>query len=430
MKVGDIMKIKDIIKKKNKKEALTKEEIEYVVNDYTNGKIKDKDMTLFLKAVCEHKMNEEETIELTRVMIDSGDLVDLSKVEGVKADKHSTGGVGDKTTLIVGPIVAVCGVNVAKMSGRALGFTGGTIDKLESIPGFKVDLTIEQFIKQLQDIKMALTSQTEDLVKADKKIYALRDVTNTVGNVSLIASSIMSKKIAMGAEVIVLDVKVGNGAYASNIEEAKELANLMIKIGKSFDRKMVAIISNMNEPLGYNIGNALEVEEAISVLKGEGNESLVLLCNELATYMVMLAKNISYAEAIVEVEEAFHSGKAYHKFLEWIKVQGGDVYKLPKAEYKFLVTAKEEGYVKTINTKLLGEYAHTLGSGRKKKEDKIDYAVGLKLFKKIGDKVKPGDSLLEIYANKEITDIATLEGFMALSREKITPEKVIIEIIK
>lgn len=424
------MRIRDVIKKKNKKENLSLEEINFVVDSYTADRIKDDEMTLFLKAVCENGMNEDETINLTKAMLHSGSLLDLKGVYGMKADKHSTGGVGDKTTLIVGALVAACDVNFAKMSGRALGFTGGTIDKLESIPGFRVNLSKDEFVRQLQEIKIAITSQTEDLVIADKKIYALRDITDTVSSIPLIASSIMSKKLATSADVIVLDVKVGNGALVNTIEEAKELANLMLKIGQAFGKQMVAILSSMNEPLGYYIGNSLEIEEVIETLKDNGESNLVLLCKELAIYMLMLAKDITYVEGLVEIEEALQSGRAYHKFLELIKVQGGDIGNLPKAKFKVVIKSNQAGYVKDINAKQLGEYSMSLGAGRTTKEGIIDYAVGLKTPYKIGDYVNIGDVLLEIYSNTEIKDISAIDGFLKLTSDKVEHDKIILEIIR
>ena len=424
------MNIKKIVDNKLNARILSSDEILFVVDNYTKGKINDNDMTSFLKAVCANGMNDDETINLTNAMLSSGSTLDLNSVSGVKADKHSTGGVGDKTTLIVGAIVASTGINVAKMSGRALGFTGGTIDKLESIPGFRVNLSKDEFIEQLKKIQIALTSQTDDLVKADKKMYALRDITNTVSSIPLIASSIMSKKLATGADVIVLDVKVGDGALVTSIEEARDLSKLMIKIGKSFNKKMVAIISSMNEPLGYNIGNSLEIEEVMDVLKGEGETNLELLCKELAVYMVILARDITYAEAIVDVEEALNSGSAYHKFLELIKAQGGDITSIPKSKYKTVITSSENGYVKDVNAKMLGEYVMSLGAGRKTKEDVIDYSVGIKILKKIGDKVSIGDRLLEISSNTTVSDISMLKGFLLLDSDPRPKENIIIEIIR
>lgn len=424
------MKIKEVIKKKNKTESLSGEEIGFVIDNYTKGLIKDEDMTLFLKAVVANGMTEEETIDLTKAMLQSGSTLSLQNVYGVKADKHSTGGVGDKTTLIVGSLVAACDVNFVKMSGRALGFTGGTIDKLESIPGFNVSLSSDKFIRQLQEIKFAITSQTDDLVVADKKIYALRDITNTVSSIPLIASSIMSKKLATSADVIVLDVKVGNGALVETLEEARELANLMVKIGHSFKKQIVAILSNMSEPLGHNIGNSLEIEEVIETLKGEGEQNLVTLSKELAIYTLMLAKEMTYVEALVEIEEALNSGRAYHKFTELIKTQGGDLLKIPKAKSKVAIKTNKAGFVKSINAKLLGQYSMSLGAGRQNVEDIIDYSVGLVVPNKIGDYVNAGDVLLEIHSNTEITDISKIEGFLTLSETKTEPMKIIIEILK
>ena len=423
------MNIMEIVLKKQIGKILKEEEISYVVNNYTNNIINDSDMTLFLKAICKKGMTDKETIYLTKAMLNSGPILDLSMIDGVKVDKHSTGGVGDKTTLIVAPIVAACNVYIAKMSGRALGFTGGTIDKLESIKGFKVNLSKDEFIRELIDIKMAVTSQTEDIAIADKKIYALRDITDTVSSIPLIASSIMSKKLATGADIIVLDVKVGNGALMNNLHDAKLLAKLMIKIGKSFNKKIIAVISNMNEPLGHNIGNALEVEEAIKILNNNGDEDLKTLCKELATNMIMLAKSIPHKDAMQEVEEVLKSRKAYQKFLEFIKYQGGELF-LPKANNKTIINSLETGYVESINSKLLGEYVMSLGAGRKNKTDQIDYTVGIKVIKKIGDYASKDEPIFEIYSNKLDIPIFPLNDIVNINNKLVEKEPIIIKIIK
>jgi pyrimidine-nucleoside phosphorylase len=402
------MRMYDLILKKRNGNELTTEEINFFVDKYTKGEIPDYQVSALLMAVYFQKVNGRETADLTMAMVNSGDTLNLSGIEGIKVDKHSTGGVGDTTTLVLGPMVAALGVPVAKMSGRGLGHTGGTIDKLESFKGFSVEMTQDQFIGNVNDIKIAVGGQTGDMAPADKKLYALRDVTATVDNVSLIASSIMSKKIAAGADCIVLDVKVGEGAFMKTPEAAHELAQEMVTIGTNVGRKTVAIISDMDQPLGLAIGNALEVEEAIDTLKGKGPKDLVELCLTLGSYMV------TFAGAAANVEEArekllqtITSGAAINKLKEFVRAQGGetdcidDTSLLPKAKYVVPVLAETDGYIEKIHAESIGIIAMELGAGRATKESVIDLAVGIVLNKKRGEKVSKGDVLAYIHSNDE-----------------------------
>jgi len=396
--------ILDIIIKKKNKEELTEEEIKYVVNGFVSGEVLDYQMSSLLMAIVLNGMTEVEVIHLTKYMMLSGSILDLSNISNV-VDKHSTGGVGDKTTLIISPIVASCGCKVAKMSGRALGYTGGTIDKLESIPGFKVNLSKEEFTEEINKIGMAITSQTEDIALADKKIYALRDVTGTTESIPLIASSIMSKKIASGSKNLVLDVKVGEGALVKTIEEARNLANLMIKIGKANNMNVICLLTNMDIPLGSNIGNSLEVLEALNILYYNEESSLKTLCIELSSYMVSLGLNITYEEAKSKVLEALTSKRAYNKLLEFIKYQNGDITKLPKSSKIYEIKSDIEGYLSNISSLEVAKLSMELGSGRRTKEDKIDYSAGIIINKKINDKVSIGDTIMTLYTNKDINSI-------------------------
>ena len=391
--------ILDIISKKANKYELTKEELETIFMGYLNNKVKDYQMSAFLMAICINDMSDSEIFALTDIFINSGDILDLSFIDGIKVDKHSTGGVGDKTTLIVAPIVASCGVPVIKMSGRGLGYTGGTIDKLESIPGFKVDLTLEEIEKQAKEIGIVITSQTKDLAPLDKKIYALRDVTATTNSIPLIASSIMSKKIAGNADKIVIDIKVGNGALLKNMEDAKRLESLLIKIGTYYQKEVRTVISNMDRPLGHNIGNKLEVLEALDVLKGNVKGELLDLSLELASKMVSMGKEISEADAMKEVKENLENGKALDKFLEFIKYQYGDIDSLNIDAKVYNIKANKTGVLKDINALSIAKLSESLGAGRKSKEDKIDYNAGKKKKKDIGDEIKEGDILATIYTN-------------------------------
>ncbi len=402
------MRMVDLIAKKRDGHALTKEEIEFIIRGYTNGDIPDYQMSAFAMAVFFRGMTEEETAALTMAMVHSGDVIDLSKIEGIKVDKHSTGGVGDTTTLVLGPLVASVGVPVAKMSGRGLGHTGGTIDKLESVPGFHVEIDNDQFIELVNKNKIAIIGQTGNLTPADKKLYALRDVTATVNSIPLIASSIMSKKIAAGADAIVLDVKTGAGAFMKDLEGAKQLATAMVEIGKRVGRKTMAVISDMSQPLGYAVGNALEVKEAIDTLKGKGPEDLQELCLTLGSYMVYLAEKASSLEEARELlENSIQEGKALETFKVFLEAQGGDASvvddpsKLPQAKYQWELEAPEDGYVAEIVADEVGTAAMLLGAGRATKESTIDLSVGLVLRKKVGDAVKKGESLVTIYSNTE-----------------------------
>lgn len=422
------MNIIDIITKKKNKEILTEEEIKYVIENFVNGNIKDYQMSALLMAIVINDMTDEEVIYLTKYMMLSGSRLDLSMLNNV-VDKHSTGGVGDKTTLIISPIVAACSCKVAKMSGRGLGYTGGTIDKLESIPGFIVNLSKEEFIKEIEEIGMAITSQTEDIALADKKIYALRDVTGTTESIPLIASSIMSKKIASGSKNLVLDIKIGKGALIKNLEDGQRLANLMIKIGKENNIRVICLLTNMNVPLGNNIGNSLEVLEVLNILYYNKESNLQKLCLELSTYMITLGLNISYEEAKQKVEEAIDSKKAYNKLLEFIKYQKGNVTKLPKSLYTYEIKSSKEGYLTDLSSLDLAKLSSTLGSGRKTKEDKIDYSAGIIINKNINDKVAVGDTILTLYSNKD-KPIVDEEKLFTISEEKNNNYKLIYEIIK
>lgn len=410
------MRMVDLIEKKRDGNELSKEEIEYIVTNYTNGKIPDYQVSALLMAIFYQDMTNEEITNLTLAIANSGDVIDLSSLEGIKVDKHSTGGVGDTTTLILAPLVASVGVTVAKMSGRGLGYTGGTLDKLEAIPGFQIELSDEAFVRIVNESKVAVIGQSGNLAPADKKLYALRDVTATVDSLPLIASSIISKKIAAGADAIVLDVTTGDGAFMKNIEDARRLAKTMTSIGKLANRETVAVISDMSEPLGEAIGNSLEVVEAIETLQGNGPEDLVEMCYALGSQMVVLAgKAKTIDEARTLLQEALESGKALAKFKEMIQNQGGDptIVEQPEriltARYTMELPAKQSGVVSKIVANELGIAAMMLGAGRKTKEDDIDHAVGLKLHKKIGDTVTKGESLLTIYSNdKEISSVIEL----------------------
>lgn len=402
------MRMYDLIIKKRNGNELTKEEINYFIDNYTKGNIPDYQVSALLMAIYFQKMNMRETAELTMAMVNSGDILDLSKIEGIKVDKHSTGGVGDTTTLVLTPMVAALGIPVAKMSGRGLGHTGGTIDKLESFEGFSVEITEEQFINNVNTKKIAIMGQTADLAPADKKLYALRDVTGTVDNISLISASIMSKKIAAGADCIVLDVKVGDGAFMKSYEDAKKLAEAMVSIGKNVGRNTVAVISDMDQPLGLAVGNALEVREALDTLSGKGPKDLLELCLALGSNMVVLAKK---AETVEEAREmllgTIKDGSALTKLKEFVGAQGGKVEQidnpdlLPKAKYVYEVKSDVEGYVSKINSENIGLIAMELGAGRATKEDVVDLAVGIVLNKKRGDKVEKGDIIAYIHANDE-----------------------------
>lgn len=418
----------DLIEKKRDGEELSTEEINFIIDGYTKGSIPDYQVSAFTMAVFFKGMTEKERADLTMAMVKSGDQIDLSAIEGVKVDKHSTGGVGDTTTLVLGPLVAAVGVPVAKMSGRGLGHTGGTIDKLEAVEGFHVEIENEEFIDLVNKNKIAVIGQSGNLTPADKKLYSLRDVTATVDSIPLIASSIMSKKIAAGADAIVLDVKTGAGAFMKTLDDSKELAKAMVRIGNNVGRRTMAVISDMSQPLGYAIGNALEVKEAIDTLKGEGPEDLTELSLALGSHMVFLAgKAQSLEEAREMLKNAMKDGSALETFKVFLSSQGGDASivdqpeKLPQAKYIYELEAKEDGYVSEIVADEVGTAAMLLGAGRATKESIIDLAVGLMLRKKIGDAVKKGESLVTIYSNFE--DVETVKAKL-YENIKVSSEKV------
>lgn len=396
------MNIIEIIEKKKNSEVLTKDELKFAFYGYLEDKIPDYQMSSLLMAICLKGMNTEETFALTDLFLHSGDVLDLSSLKGPKADKHSTGGVGDKTTMIIGPMVASCGVMVPKMSGRGLGHTGGTIDKLESIPSFRTNLTEEEFIAQVEDIGFAVTAQTKNLTPLDKKIYALRDVTGTTESIPLIASSIMSKKIAGGADCIVIDVKVGKGALIKTMPDAVKLSQLMEAIGAFYQRKVRTVITPMDTPLGRCVGNRLEVLEAIDLLNGKGDENLRNLCIQLASHMVSMAKEIDYDEAKKEVLESLEDGRAYQKFLEFVKKQGGKLESLSIDARKWEIHSSQDGVIEAIDALQIGELAVSLGAGRLNKEDVIDPCAGIVLNCKVGDSVSKGDILATLYSNKDV----------------------------
>ncbi|HDX9490713.1 pyrimidine-nucleoside phosphorylase [Bacillus thuringiensis] len=427
------MRMVDIIAKKRDGKELTTEEIKFFINGYTDGSIPDYQVSALAMAIFFKDMTDRERADLTMAMVESGETIDLSAIEGIKVDKHSTGGVGDTTTLVLGPLVAALDVPVAKMSGRGLGHTGGTIDKLEAVEGFHVEITKEQFIDIVNRDKVAVIGQTGNLTPADKKIYALRDVTGTVNSIPLIASSIMSKKIAAGADAIVLDVKTGAGAFMKTEEDAKELAHAMVRIGNNVGRQTMAVISDMSQPLGFAIGNALEVKEAIDTLQGEGPEDLTELVLVLGSQMVVLAKKANTLEEAREMLiEVMKNGKATEKFKEFLSNQGGDSSivdnpeKMPQAKYVIDVPAKTSGVISNIVADEIGIAAMLLGAGRATKEDEIDLAVGLMLRKKVGDAVKEGEPFVTIYANREnVEDVkAKIYENISIAETAVAPKLV------
>lgn len=407
------MRMIDIIEKKRDGKSLTKEEIEFFVNGYTHGEVPDYQASSLAMAIFFQDMNDEERAALTMSMVNSGERIDLSDINGIKVDKHSTGGVGDTTTLVLAPLVAAVGVPVAKMSGRGLGHTGGTIDKLESVKGFNVEISEKDFIKLVNDNQVAVIGQSGNLTPADKKLYALRDVTGTVNSIPLIASSIMSKKIAAGADAIVLDVKTGSGAFMKTLDDAEALAHAMVRIGNNVGRNTMAIISDMSQPLGNAIGNALELKEAIATLKGNGPKDLTELVLTLGSQMVVLAEQAtSLDEARQMLIDAIKTGKALNKFKTFLSNQGGDdsivdsPEKLPSAKYQVEFKAKKDGYITEIIANEIGVASMMLGAGRQTKEDVIDLGVGIVLNKKVGEHVEKGENILTIHTNtKEIDDI-------------------------
>lgn len=433
------MNMYDLILKKRNGGVLSKEEITYIVMGYTEGSIPDYQMSAFLMAVYFQGMNPQETVDLTLAMADSGERLDLSEIQGVKVDKHSTGGVGDKTSLIIGPMLAALDIPVAKMSGRGLGHTGGTIDKLESIEGFQTGLSREQFIHNVNHIKLAIAGQTANLAPADKKIYALRDVTATVDNASLIAASIMSKKLASGADVIVLDVKVGSGAFMQTLEAAEELARTMVSIGNMAGKKTYAIITDMNEPLGEMVGNALEVQEAIQVLRGQGEARLTKVAMTLASYMVLGAGKAETIEKAEEMlQETIASGKALKKFAQFVQAQGGNpdyIYhpeQFPKAEYVEPVYPAKTGYLSACRNSEVGMSSLVLGGGRETKESQIDLTVGIRLLKHLGDKVDDKEPFAYLYGNDKGKIEAArmrLQNAYSIQDEPVETQPVIKKII-
>ncbi len=425
--IGDDMDILEIIDKKEKGGELNKAEIDYAIMGYVNGEIPDYQISVLLEVIEINGMSDKEIIDLTDVMLNSGEKLEFS-FENI--DKHSTGGVGDKTTIVLAPLVAALGVKVAKMSGRGLGHTGGTIDKLCSISGFQTEMSLEEIEKQVKEIGVALVGQMGNLCPADKQIYALRDATGTVKSIPLIASSIMSKKLASGASKIVIDLKVGNGALVTTIEEAEELARIMVKIGHLNGKETICVLTNMDEPLGYAVGNAVEVLESIDTLKGHGPTDLNELVINLGSIMLSLEKDIPMEEAIEYVENALKSGIGYDKFEELVKCQHGDINDIKKAKNVLEVKAPQDGYVKSIDTLKIGELARKLGAGRLRKEDDIDPTVGLVLHKKVADKVIKGENLISVYYNeKEIMEEDVLSCFEFSDIEVARP-KLIYGIIK
>lgn len=402
------MRMYDLILKKRQGKPLTKDEIQWMIREYTDGRIPDYQMSALLMAICFQGLDKEETYELTMAMARSGEMLDLSRIQGIKVDKHSTGGVGDKTSLVLTPIVASLGIPVAKMSGRGLGHTGGTIDKLESIPGFSTQLEDDAFEEQVNSIGISIMGQTKDLAPADKLLYALRDVTATVDQISLIASSIMSKKLAAGADAILLDVKTGSGAFMKEESDAIQLAKEMVEIGKSAGRKMTAVITNMDEPLGMAVGNILEVKEAIDTLKGNGPDDFVELIETLASHMLILGGAVKdFDEGLMRVRESIQSGKALDKFKQFVAAQGGDTKYIDhpelfeQADIIEEIRSEQDGFVGSIDAQEMGICSLILGGGRETKESVIDPTVGLVFSKKVADPVKKGDVLATIYGNDE-----------------------------
>lgn len=424
------MRMFDIIAKKRDGGVLSREELEFAVMGFVNGQVPDYQMSALLMAIYLKGMTEKETAQLTDVMAHSGDMVDLSSISGIKADKHSTGGVGDKTTLVIAPIVAACGVKIAKMSGRGLGHTGGTVDKMEAVPGTQTAVDRERFFAQVNEIGISVIGQSGNLAPADKKMYALRDVTATIGCVPLIASSIMSKKLAAGSDCILLDVKTGNGAFMKTLDDSIELAKAMVSIGQHNGRKVAALITDMDTPLGHNIGNSLEVIESVEVLKGHGPADLTEVCYQLAANMLYLAGKGTLEECRRMAEEAVASGAAYEKLKQMFAAQGGDVSvlddpdKFQKAKFSRPLLAGESGYLVRMNTEMVGNASVGLGAGRITKEDVIDFAAGIVLHKKTGDKVEKGECLATLYADHEEKFDAAEEMFRATLTFGPAPEPV------
>ncbi|MDO5724685.1 MAG: pyrimidine-nucleoside phosphorylase [Tissierellia bacterium] len=429
------MNMYDIISKKRDNEQLTEEEIKYFINAYVENRIPDYQISALLMAIYLNGMNSDETFYMTKAFLESGDAINLEKINGIKVDKHSTGGVGDKTTIVLGPMVAACGVPFAKMSGRGLGHTGGTLDKLESIPGFEVELTVEKFIEEVNNIGIAICSQTGKITPADKKIYALRDTTATVDSLPLIASSIMSKKLAVGADGIILDVKIGSGAFMKTKEEAAALSKIMIDLGERYNRKTMALITNMDQPLGYAIGNSLEVIEAINTLKGEGPKDLTDLVLNLGANLLIIAKKYDDKEsAINKLKEVLENGSAYEKFKELVKNQNGnveyieDTSKFELSKNVIEVKSKKQGYVKSLDALAIGKLSQSLGAGRETMDTELDLGAGILLNKKIGDPVDENEILATLYTNKN--GLGNIEDKILdvyeISEEKIDAPNIIL----
>ncbi len=433
------MRIYDIIRKKRDNHELSKSEIEFFVDKYSKGEIPDYQASALLMAIYLNKMNKEETVYLTEAMMNSGDVIDLSEIDGIKVDKHSTGGVGDKTTIALAPLVAACGAPVAKMSGRGLGHTGGTLDKLEAIPGFSIEMEAKKFIDSVNKHKIAVCGQTATIAVADKKMYALRDVTATVDNISLIAASIMCKKLASGANAILLDVKTGDGAFMKTLDDSFELAKAMVDIGNGMNRETIGMITDMDEPLGFAVGNSLEVIEAIETLKGNGPKDFVNLCETLGAYMLVLAKTVdTFEEGVEKIREAISSGSALEKLKVFIENQGGDKrvvddYSLfPQANIVVPIKAHRSGYISRIEAEEVGVSAMILGAGRETKDDELDLAAGIILNNKVGDYVNEGDILATMYLNKEEKLESAKERFIgaySIVDEKVEPKKLVYGVV-
>lgn len=433
------MRMVDLIIKKKKGLELSKEEINFMIDSYVKGSIPDYQMSSMLMAICFQGLNEEEQYALTMAMLESGEQIDLSKINGICVDKHSTGGVGDKTSLVVAPIVAACGLKIAKMSGRGLGHTGGTLDKLESIPGFNINVETKDFYKQVDEISIAIIGQTLNITPADKKLYALRDVTGTVDNIGLIASSIMSKKLASGANSIVLDVKVGDGAFMKTIEDATKLAHALVGIGQKCGRNVSAMLTDMDSPLGNMVGNSLEVIEAIETLKGNGPKEFEYLCKQVCVELLMMTKFVSSEkEALDLIEEKLKSGEALDKLRDMIKYQQGDVrvvddYSLlPSAKKQIKVLSLKTGYVSKLEALGIGISAMLLGAGRESKEDNVDLAVGVEVLKKVGDYVQEGEPLAILYSNgkKEEEAIQKVLDSYHIVDEVVNKKDIIYKIVR
>lgn len=433
------MRIFDILAKKRDGKELTKEELEFFVKGICSGEITDYQASAMLMAMYINGLSDSETVNLTISMKNSGDVADLSSIDGVKVDKHSTGGIGDKTTLIIAPMLAQMGLKVAKMSGRGLGHTGGTVDKLESITGYNTALSPKQFISNVKKIGVCVTGQSGNFAPADKILYALRDTTATIDNVPLIASSIMSKKLACGNDCLLLDVKVGSGAFCKTLKMAKELAKCMVKIGNGSGIKTMALITEMNNPLGKNIGNSLEVIESIEVLKNGGPQDLRNVSIDIVSNLYSMATGVSLSEATKKAMAVLEDGSALAKFKEMVKLQGGDVELIndvnnfEKAKYAFKVTAETEGYINSFNCQTIGETSVTLGAGRVRKEDGIDFSAGIIMEKKIGDYVKAGDTIATLYTNKKNVKESAIKQFMSavvISGKKVKPLKEVLAVVK